>query len=152
MAGVALVNPADRHLRIIGGERQKIGLWMLERLPDIMDLPGGYEAIGVERDGILIGGCLFTNYTPCPGGGDITIWAVGEKGWLSRRVIGVMFGYAFNQLKCHRMTAFTAKANKPSRKLLEGLGFRLEGIARQGMGPRRHACIYSLLREEQGWV
>jgi RimJ/RimL family protein N-acetyltransferase len=125
---------------------------MLERLPEITALPGGYEAIGVERAGRLIGGCLFTEYVPYKGGGTITIWAAGERGWVSRRVIQTMLGYPFNQLGCHRITALAAKDNKPSRKLLEDLGFRFEGVARLGFGPRRHACIYGLLKIEQGWV
>lgn len=152
MAGLTLSNAPDRHLRIVGGERERVGLWMLDRIPDVMELPGGFEAIGVARGGQLVGGCLYSNYTPYRDGGVIQIWAAGEGAWLSRRVIRVMFDYPFNQLRCNRLTALTAKSNKPSRKLLEGLGFKLEGIARQGFGPRSHACIYGLLRSEQGWV
>lgn len=138
---------------IVGAkEREKVGLWMLQYLPDILMLPGGYEAIGVARGNRIIGGCLYTNYIPTPGGGDIQVWAVGEPGWLNRRMIRALLGYPFLQLNCHRMTALTGKGNKPSRRLLEGVGFRLEGIARRGLTARKDACIYSLLKAECGWV
>ena len=136
---------------ILAGQRELVGLWMLERLPEVTDLPGGYEAIGVMRDNEIVGGALFTDYSPCPGGGDIRIWAAGHN-WISRRVIRTIFGYAFGQLGCNRITAITRKNNKTTRTFLEGLGFKLEGVAREGFGPSKSACIYGLLRSEQKWV
>ncbi len=142
-----------QHLRIVEGYDQEVGLWLLDRLPEVTDLPGGFTAAGVARGHELVGGCLFTDYHPCPGGGVIQMWAAGDPGWVSRRVVRTMLGYPLNQLKCHRITALTAKSNKPSRRLLEGLGFALEGVARQGFGPRRHACIYGLLKDEAAkWI
>jgi len=135
-------------LEILAGQREYVGLWMLERLPEVTDLPGGYEAIGFMRDGRLVGGALFTDYSPCPGGGDIRIWAAGHN-WISRRVIRTVFGYAFDQLKCNRITAITRKNNKTTRTFLEGLGFVLEGKAREGFGPGKDAVIYGLLKSEQ---
>ena len=141
-----------RHaLTIVAGEKQRVGLWLIERLRDIREVPGGYEAIGVARDGRLVGGCLYTNYVPAPGGGNIEMWAAGETGWVTRKTIKVMFGYPFNQLNCHRVTALTGKGNHETRRLLTGLGFKLEGVARRGLDTRRDACIYGLLREEFGW-
>src|SRR5690348_8284107 len=96
-------------LRILGGERELVGLWMLKQLPEMTNLPGGYEAIGVVRGTTLVGGCLYTHFMPCVGGGaSIQMWAVGNN-WLSRRTIGVLLGYPFRQLKCHRIWAMTAK-------------------------------------------
>lgn len=109
-------------------------------------LPGGYEALGVERDGEIVGGALYSNFTQCPGGGDIMMWAAGH-GWLSRRIVREFLGYPF-RIGCHRITVLIAKGNKPSRTLVEKLGFKLEGVAREGFSPRQHACIYGLLRRE----
>lgn len=138
-------------LTIVAGLREDVGLWMLQQLPDVLDLPGGYEAIGVARGDRLVGGCLFSDFKPWPGGGDIQIWAAGH-GWLSRRIIKAMLGYPFGQLGCHRVTAITAKKNRRARRLLEALGFRLEGVARQGLGLRKDACIYAMQREECRWL
>jgi len=139
-------------LTIVGGERERVGLWLLDKLPEVTSLPGGYEAIGVARGDVLVGGCLFSDFSPCIGGGaDIRMWAAGSN-WISRRVIGVMLGYPFRRLGCHRITAVTAKKNKPCRKMLEDLGFRLEGTARHGFGIGKDAMIYGLLRSDQRWV
>lgn len=137
-------------LRIVGGLDEVVGLWLIDRLPDVMTLPGGYVAIGVARGDELIGGCLYTNFTRCPGGGDIQIWAAGRD-WVSRKTIRAMLGYPFDQLGCHRITALAARGNRKSRALMEGLGFKLEGVARKGMGPRTDAMIYGLLREDNKW-
>lgn len=124
---------------------------MLAHLPDITELPGGFEAIGVARGDDLVGGCLYSEYRPVRNGANIQMWAVG-KGWLSRRIIRVMFDYPFNKLNCHRVTCCTAKGNKDARELLEGLGFRLEGKVRFGHNTRQHLMVYGMLREECGWI
>ncbi len=137
-------------LRILGGQRELVGLWMLKQLPGVMDLPGSYEAIGVVRGTQLVGGCLYTEYWPCKGGGDVKMWAVGHN-WLSRRIIKVMLDYAFVHNRCHRITSITRRKNKASRQLVERLGFKLEGVARKGCGLNEDAMIYGLLKEENRW-
>lgn len=133
--------------QIVTEPQEAIGLWLVNALPDLVELPGGYYCFGIVRDGEIKGAALYTNYRPCKGGGDIEVQCAGH-GWLSRRVIRTVFAHAFDALQCHRITAVVRKSNKPSRRLLEGLGFTIEGRIRQGFGPRSHACIYGLLREE----
>ena len=129
-------------------DREAVGLWMISKIRDLTDLPGGYMAIGVVRDGKIIGGCLYTDYHPCEDGGNIQIWTAGEGNWLSRRVIRVMFAYPFEDLGCHKINAIIAKPNKKSRRLCEGLGFKLEGVSRKGINAKTDACIYGLLKTE----
>lgn len=124
---------------------------MLEQLPDVTDLPGGYYAIGVERNGVLIGGCLYSDYRPCPGGGNVVMWACGKTGWISRRVIAAMFSHPFVTLNCHRVTVMIRRGNKASRKLVEGLGFVQEGKIRRGYNTREDTIIFGLLRDEFAW-
>lgn len=139
-------------LRTVAGIRDAVALWMLERLPEVTDLPGGYEAIGVARGDELVGGCLYSDYRPATGGGSIQMWAAGHD-WLSRRVLRELLGYPFLQLGCHRVMALVGRKNKPSRTMVEKLGFRLEGVAREGFGPRRDAFVYAMLRHEAGrWI
>lgn len=149
-----MLDPASRHpLRLVTGHRQEVGLWMVDRLPDMQEVPGGFEAIGVARGDELIGGCLFTNFVRYEDGGAIQVWAAGEPGqWVSRRIISAMLGYPFVQLGCHRIWAMVAKRNRPSRKLLTDLGFRLEGVARQHFGRKKDAMSYGMLREECKWI
>lgn len=138
-------------LTIVAGERERVGLWMIAKLDGITDVPGGYEAIGVARDGVLVGGALYCDYRPCKGGGDIRIWAVGH-GWLSRRIIRELLGYPFDRLGCHRVTCAVARGNKPSRELLRRLGFVEEGKLRKGLSPTQDLIVYGLLKSEFGWT
>lgn len=145
-------NEAPRGLEIIAGRDEEVAAWLLERLPDMLNLGAGYSAIGVARDGALTGGALYTNYRPCLGGGNIEVSCAGH-GWLSRRVIGILLGYPFDQLGCHRLTSFVRKKNKPSRRLLEGLGFKLEGVHPDGFGPRTGDSLsYGLLKRDNRWA
>lgn len=139
-------------LTIVAGERERVGLWMIAKLEGLTSLPGGFECLGVARDGVLIGGVIFTDYRPCRNGGDITVWAVGDGAWLSRRVIREILSYPFVRLNCHRLTAATARSNKPSRKLLKKLGFVEEGKLRRGYDVRQDLIVHGLLRNEQRWV
>lgn len=147
MGGRACIGAGHRDLRLITDEKERVALWLLERLTDIADLPGGYWCIGVERGGELIGGAIFTNYRPCHGGGNIEVSCAGHN-WLSRTLIQATFDHAFRTLPCHRITAMVRKTNKSSRTLLEGLGFTLEGRIREGFGPRQHMCVYGLLKSD----
>lgn len=134
-------------LSILAGQKEKVGKFILDQIPDISTLPGGFEAVGITRNGRLVGGCLYTNYVPCKGGGDVQLWAAGH-GWVSRRVIRSLVGYPFRQLGCHRVTVIIAKKNKASRRLVEGIGFKLEGTARHGIRPGVDACLYGYLKHE----
>jgi RimJ/RimL family protein N-acetyltransferase len=134
-----------------GSHRAAVALWMVKRIPEVVELPGGYEAVGIARDGKLIGGLLYTNYVPCEGGGTVQMWAAGDPGWLSRRVIAMMLGYPFVQLGCHRITLTINAKNRISREISERLGFRYEGVMRQGIAIGEDMTIYGMLREECPW-
>lgn len=142
---------APRPLSIIEGQTERVAEWILAKLPEVSELPGGYEAIGVMRGDRLVGGMLYTNWIPCPGGGDIRMWAAGEPGWLSKRVVCVMMGYPFLQLGCHRMTVFIDPSNTVSRRICEKLGFKLEGVIREGIDTKTDMLVMGLLRREQRW-
>ncbi len=140
-------------LTVVAGPelREDVALWILDKIKYVTDLPGGYEAIGVARDDKLVGGCLYTEYRPCPGGGNIAMWAAGH-GWLSRRTIRAMLGYPFRELNCHRVTVTIPRGNRPSRKLVKDLGFVEEGKIRRGHSTTQDLMVYGLLRDEQKWV
>lgn len=58
---------------------------------------------------------------------------------------------AFKELKLHRIEAYVLAENTASRKLLEGIGFRLEGIKRQSVkmhGVWRDHELYGLVAGE----
>jgi RimJ/RimL family protein N-acetyltransferase len=63
-----------------------------------------------------------------------------------------LFDYPFNQLGCRRMTAMVGRRNKRSRKICEGLGFKLEGVHLKGLDGEQDVFSYGLLKEHCRWI
>lgn len=63
-----------------------------------------------------------------------------------------LFHYVFVQERLTRLSCSIAKGNKRARRLAEGLGFKLEGVKRQGFDGRRDACQYGMLATECRWL
>jgi len=64
----------------------------------------------------------------------------------------LIIDYGFNVLKLSRLEAATLPENEASRKLLEKIGFKYEGVAQsylQIYGKWRNHIIYSKLREDR---
>ena len=60
-------------------------------------------------------------------------------------------GYLFAGYAANRIAAFTDVENVPARRLLESLGFRMEGVLRRSSfrdGQWRDLASYAVLREE----
>ncbi len=113
----------------------------------------GYEALGaLDTAGDMIGGFVYSEHRPCPGGGSVAICAAGERDWLSRGNLAVFLGYPFHQLQCNRISALVAKSNARARGVIERLGFKAEGKIRGAFGPGKDGIYYGLIREECRWL
>ncbi len=54
--------------------------------------------------------------------------------WAQRHILRELFNYAFGYLKCGRITATCRISNQNAIKMNERLGFKREGVVRQGYG------------------
>jgi RimJ/RimL family protein N-acetyltransferase len=97
--------------------------WVAKRTHEYGNF-GSATGIGVQRNGELIAGVVYNEYN----GANINmhVAAVEKSRWLSRTALQFFFGYPFNQLGVKRATALVGEGNTQSRRLVEGLGFRLE--------------------------
>jgi RimJ/RimL family protein N-acetyltransferase len=114
-----------------------------------------YAAIGVVRNGAIVGGAVFHGfYTFRSVPVDIEMSSAFEprSGWCTRNVIRGLSEYPFIQLGCRRVTARTARSNKAARRTLEAIGFKLEGIARKAIDGFEDAMLYGLLQAECHWL
>lgn len=110
---------------------------------------GPCVAFGIVRRGQLIGGVVFNNYR----GHDIHMSVAFEgKGSFLPGAVRALCEYPFEQLGCRRVTAITGKKNKRARKILERIGFTLEGVAKHGLDGFEDAMIFGLLRENCKWL
>jgi N-acetyltransferase len=75
-----------------------------------------------------------------------------QRTGLNRNVKFLMLQYAFEQLQFERVELKTDERNHPSRKAIEGIGGKFEGILRSHMqlpdGFRRNTVYYSILKAE----
>lgn len=137
---------------IVCGAPERVAKWVLERIPgsEIAHANGQwYQAIGFAKsDGVLCGGVLYYNWHD----GDIEASAAGEGHWLTPLNLKIIFLYPFGQLGCRRMTALVARNNKRSRRFVERLGFKLEGVKRAALPDGRDQFIYGLLKKECRWI
>ena len=116
------------------------------RTPDAL---GPHAAIGVERGGVLIAGAVFHNYRRH----DIEVsFASDDPRWARRATIRAILRYPFVQLGCTRLTALIARDNARAARLLQGLGFKREGVLRRAYDGTADALVYGMLREECHWL
>lgn len=133
---------------MIYGHDPELRAWAGKRLGLVLQgaQPTG---IGVARDGKIIAAALFTNYMhPSI---EVTFVADSPR-WASRQVIKEILRFPFIGLGCKRLTAVTAQVNGRARRLLEGLGFKLEGI-HPDLFPSGVGLSYGLLRADaERWL
>lgn len=139
-------------MRLVFGRDAELGEWVRQRVPRAEGF-GMFTAIGLERDGQIKAAVIYHNYIPLPGGGNIEITMASDGPmWARPQNIRALLHYPFEQLKCHRVTVVIPKRNKPSRRINEHLGFKLEGNIRRGFGDD-DAIVMGMLRSEaQKWL
>lgn len=99
-----------------------------------------FLAIGIGSHGVLKGVAIWRNYVE---GLDITLEIAADFQPKMMRAMPYVLAYPFVQLDLPRVTAEIRESNRPSMRLAEWLGFRLEGRKR-GTDIR----FYGLTRED----
>lgn len=99
-----------------------------------------YAALGIERDGEIIGGVLFNHFE----GADVHVTLAG-KGW-NRAFLREVGAYVYETLGCERMTAVTGC--DAVARYAERLGGQIEGRMRSHFGPGQDALVVGILRDE----
>lgn len=94
--------------------------------------PGDFAestAIGVDRDGRLIGGFVFTNWSPEAGVIEVSFGGI-EPHWLSRQVLYGVFSYAFDQIGCQMVCSRTPASLKSAARIAKAYGFKQVTVPR----------------------
>lgn len=98
----------------------------------------------------LVGGVVFNDYN----GWNIEA-TIFWKGPMTRQPIVDTMRYVFEQCKCGRLTAKTARGNKRMCRILPRLGFRMETAMRHFFGPGKanNAIVFRLERSDaERWL
>jgi hypothetical protein len=126
---------------------EEIATFVQGRIHDCRPFEGDIAAVPITRHGILIAGIVWHSYDARAKNIEGAI-ASSSPYWASRRVLRFAFEIPFKALGCRRVTARCNASNTKSRRLLERLGFQLEGLLRQAAHDGGDVLIYGLLKEE----
>ena len=72
--------------------------------------------------------------------------------WASRKVLGVIFSFAFHHLKLQRVNAWVSVNNVTVQVMALKLGFRIEGVARCGANDGSDAIMLGMLVQDCRWL
>ncbi len=103
-----------------------------------------FETLGFSRGGELQ--CVFITYA-YSSPNIFMAFASKSPRWASKENIRSLGVWIFDNLGCTRITTFTEKRNKRSRKFQEGVGFKHEGKLRRATD-NGDVIIYGLTQED----
>tara|TARA_R110000868_G_scaffold157001_4_gene384063 strand:- start:249 stop:674 length:426 start_codon:yes stop_codon:yes gene_type:complete len=107
-----------------------------------------WEALCAVPSGRLAGVVVYNNWR---GRSIETHWA-GLPGWLTRANLRGIFAFPFDTLGCRRVTGIIRRNNRTARRVAEKIGFKLEGVAREGFEDGTDAMIYGMVRNDCRWI
>ena len=107
----------------------------------------------VMKDGRMVGGVVFNNYTVLSRGSwcEISVAFDETVAWTSK-ALGQIFEYPFKQLGVSRLRAETSIDNRRCRSILHRLGFKREGLSRRAYDGEKDSVVYSMLPDECRWL
>jgi hypothetical protein len=121
--------------------------WVAERIREPSRFTKQATAMAVVRGGDLKAAAVYDFYKPAYQSMAIAI--AGTQGWATPSAVKIILAAPFKMLNVNRLQCIVHKKNKRSRKLVEGVGFTLEGVMKDFWGPDNgDACTYRLLRNE----
>lgn len=112
-------------------------------------------ATTLREDGRVVGATRYCRIEPAHRKLEIGYTWIGgswQRTFVNTEAKYLMLRHAFEGLGCQRVQLQTDELNQQSRRAIERLGARLEGILRNDRimpdGRRRHSAMYSILDEE----
>lgn len=75
-------------------------------------------------------------------------FAADSPRWATRETIARLMWGMFVKLDCHRVTTRIHAKNSRAIRFNEGIGFKREGVIREGWGPGEDCVLLGLLRSE----
>jgi len=104
------------------------------------------KAIGAARGNAIVACVVFDEFTltSC----QIAIASDSGKRWLTREYVVRTFTYPFLQCDLQRIGCLVSINNKPSIRLIRGMGFKQEGVIRKAGIHGEDMIAFGMLREE----
>jgi L-amino acid N-acyltransferase YncA len=131
-------------IEIIGEQRPALLEWAQRVMGGVKLAPDAKTIAAVKGDEILAVACYdtFTAFD-C----HMHIASNGSRLWLTRAFLREAFAYPFLQCGLRRITGLVSASNKDAMRFDLHLGFRIEGLCREG-APDGDLFILGMLRRE----
>lgn len=135
---------------VLFGADADIKEWVRRRLPHVGDgFAPDATALGVLRQGKLVGGVVYDRFGETNGHGNIFMSAaMDDPRWARRKVLQHLFAYPFITLGCRRMTTVTTPDNQAAIQADLKMGFQIEGVLRCMFPGDVDGIVLGMLREE----
>ena len=134
--------------RIVVGQKERVGEWVAKRI-EREAAWGAFEAIGLEKDGVLIAGMVVEGYVKaarcC-----VHLAGIG-KHWLNREYIRVCMDYVFHQLECKVMLGLVDADNAAALAFDRHFGFKEVCVIKDGAGDC-DLIVLEMRREDCRWL
>jgi RimJ/RimL family protein N-acetyltransferase len=82
---------------------------------------------------------------------DSHIKSNGKRHWASRRIIKGLYTIAFDAMGLNRLEARIGATNADSLRLCGKLGYKVEGLLKDGHGPGKDAILCAVTRKDCRW-
>ena len=131
---------------IIHDECGVIKDWVCFGLGEDTQWCGENYTCGFSRNGKMIGGLIFHDYRK-----NTDVWWTifsTDKRWCTKRVLKYIFGVAFKDLHCQRISLMVADDNLPCLNFVRKLGFREEGRLRAYRENSGDCILFGMLKRE----
>lgn len=112
-------------MRLLYGEDRTVASFVAAIIPGCERGFENYKAVGVVKEGSLVGGFVYHNWNPDAGVIEIS-GASTDRRWLDRTSLEGLFGYPFDQLCCQMvvMRVSAGDHQKHLHRILHAYGFR----------------------------
>lgn len=106
---------------VSGEDKAAIARFVANQIPGCERGWENYQALGVWRDGELVGGIVYHNWSPESAVIELSVGATTPH-WMSRRVLRELFAYPFDFLDCRMIAMRVSEYNTHMRSILKRLG------------------------------
>jgi RimJ/RimL family protein N-acetyltransferase len=128
-------------------DKDLVGSWVFNQVGKCWG-PEGREAIGLVRDGEVLAGVVFEDYTGVAIQAHI---AISSPRVPFRKLLSAAAGYAFNQLRVEKILGMVPSSNKAALKMDLRIGFRPEAVIK-GVFKDADLVIMSMAREDCSFI
>lgn len=132
-------------------QQQEVAEFAAKLIPNVEKVEdwGPCFCLGFTENGKLIAAVVFHRFI----GFDVNLSiAATSPRWATPQSLAAIFRVAYEYLGVKRMTCIVGKRNRRARKLVEGTGFKLEGVMRSGYDGKQNAIIYGMMKDECKWL